>query len=101
MAGGERQGMAEAGISVIMPIYNAAKLLPRSLPPLIAMLRRGEVTEIICVDDTSSDESAAVVGKRDFNAQIHVYLDMGGGSTDIAITLKQNADRPAIPVYLT
>ena len=48
-----------------------------------------------------ADESAAVVGKRDFNAQIHVYLDMGGGSTDIAITLKQNADRPAIPVYLT
>jgi glycosyltransferase involved in cell wall biosynthesis len=43
-----------------MPVYNAAHFLPKSLQPLAAMLRRGEVSEIIAVDDGASDDSAAV-----------------------------------------
>ena len=42
-------------ISVIMPAYNAAHYLERSLPPLMAMLARGEVSEVMVVDDCSPD----------------------------------------------
>lgn len=42
-------------ISVIMPAYNAAHYLERSLPPLMAMLARGEVCEVLVVDDCSPD----------------------------------------------
>lgn len=46
-------------ISVIMPAYNAAHYLKRSLPPLIAMRERGEITEVLVVDDCSPDKSTA------------------------------------------
>lgn len=45
------------GISVIMPVYNGADFLPKSLPPLIDMAERGEVLEVIVVDDGSIDGS--------------------------------------------
>ena len=51
---------AEAAISVIMPVYNGAAVLPMSLPPLIAMQRAGEIAEIIVVDDGSTDETVSV-----------------------------------------
>lgn len=41
--------------SVIMPVYNGVPFLKKSLPPLVEMLRRGEVAEVVVVDDTSSD----------------------------------------------
>lgn len=47
-------------ISVIMPVYNGVDFIVRSLPPLVAMARRGEVAEVIVVDDTSTDETMAV-----------------------------------------
>lgn len=65
--------MTATSISVIMPAYNAAKLLPLSLTPLVAMLRRGELAEVIVVDDTSSDDTAAVA------AQIGARVMPSGG----------------------
>jgi GT2 family glycosyltransferase len=50
-------------ISVIMPVYNGRALLGRSLPPLIGMMRRGEVAEVIVVDDTSSDDTASMAAE--------------------------------------
>lgn len=47
-------------ISVIMPVYNGHGFLPRSLPPLVDMVRRGELAEVIVVDDTSTDDTAAM-----------------------------------------
>lgn len=47
-------------ISIIMPAYNAANLLPRVLAPLIEMRDKGEVEEIIVVDDVSSDNTVEV-----------------------------------------
>lgn len=44
-------------ISVIMPMYNASASIERCLAPLLAMLERGEVFEIIVVDDCSTDDS--------------------------------------------
>ena len=44
-------------ISVIVPAYNAAHYMERSLPPLIAMKERGDILELIVVDDCSTEPS--------------------------------------------
>lgn len=44
-------------ISVIMPAYNAAHYMEQSLPPLIAMKERGDILELIVVDDCSTEAS--------------------------------------------
>ncbi len=56
-----------ARISVIMPAYNAPDYMRRALPPLIAMRDRGEVLEVVVVDDESTDDTkdvAASLGAR-------------------------------------
>jgi len=40
-----------------MPVYNGAEFIPLSLPPLIDMMHRGEILEVIVVDDGSTDGS--------------------------------------------
>jgi GT2 family glycosyltransferase len=47
-------------ISVVVPVYNGADVLPSSLPPLLEMRRAGEIAEIIIVDDGSTDRTVAV-----------------------------------------
>ena len=47
-------------ISVIMPVYNGQEFIVRSLPPLIDMQRRGEVCEVIVVDDSSTDDTCRI-----------------------------------------
>ncbi len=54
-------------LSVIMPVYNGHDFILKSLPPLIEMMKRGEVVEVIVVDDTSTDDTpelAAGMGAR-------------------------------------
>lgn len=54
-------------ISVIMPAHNASMFLGESLSPLMDMLWRGEIAEVLVVDDASTDDSAAIaadVGAR-------------------------------------
>ena len=63
-------------ISVIMPAYRAAALLPRVLAPLIAMRDAGEVDEVIVVDDVSPDDTAAVA--RALGADVLVMPANGG-----------------------
>ena len=43
-----------------MPVYNGAAFIPLSLPPLIAMVQRGEILEVIVIDDGSSDDSKQI-----------------------------------------
>jgi len=50
-------------ISVIMPVYNGEDFIVKSLPPLIEMQRRGEVREVIVVDDSSTDASTQIATK--------------------------------------
>ncbi len=50
-------------ISVIMPVFNGCAFIGRSLPPLIDMLRRGELAEVIVVDDTSTDDTAVMAAE--------------------------------------
>jgi glycosyltransferase involved in cell wall biosynthesis len=47
-------------ISVILPVYNGEKFIVDSLPPLIAMQARGEVREVLVIDDCSTDSSARI-----------------------------------------
>jgi len=55
-------------ISVVMPVYNALSYIKKSLQPLLAMQQRGEIDEIIIVDDHSSDGSA------DYAAQVGITV---------------------------
>ncbi len=48
-----------AQISVVMPFYNAAHYLERSLPPLLEMCAHGDILEVIAVDDGSTDSSTS------------------------------------------
>jgi glycosyltransferase involved in cell wall biosynthesis len=45
-------------ISVVAPAFNAETYLRLSLPPLMDMVRQGQVREVIVVDDGSTDGSA-------------------------------------------
>ncbi len=60
-------------ISVIMPVYNGAAVLPASLPPLQDMRARGEIGEILLVDDGSTDATPALA--RSFGVEV---LSSGG-----------------------
>lgn len=53
----QRQALS---ISVIMPVYNGAEFILKSLPPLLAMEQRGEIMEVIVVDDGSTDRSRQI-----------------------------------------
>ncbi|MDS9470061.1 glycosyltransferase family 2 protein [Paracoccus sp. MBLB3053] len=54
-------------ISVVMPAYQAATMLPHSLSPLMALVASGEVLEVFVVDDGSSDMTALVAGSLGAN----------------------------------
>lgn len=63
-------------ISAVMPAYNAAALLPQVLAPLLAMLRAGEIAEVLVVDDRSTDDTAAVAAA--LGARVMVMPRNGG-----------------------
>lgn len=63
-------------ISVVMPAYNAAPYIPVVLAPLLAMLRAGEIAEILVVDDRSTDDTAAVAAA--LGARVLVMPQNGG-----------------------
>ncbi len=48
-------------LSVIVPVYNAEKYLPRCLDSLLNQGLSAEVMEIVCVDDGSTDGSTEVI----------------------------------------
>ena len=50
-------------VSVIMPVFNGTEFIRKSLPPLAAMKDRGEITELIVVDDSSTDDTATVASE--------------------------------------
>ncbi|MEO8523288.1 MAG: glycosyltransferase [Caldimonas sp.] len=51
-------------VSVVLPLYNAEQMIEATLAPLLAMLSRGEVSEIVVVDDGSTDSSVERVNRH-------------------------------------
>lgn len=49
---------ARRSVTVVMPAYNAMHYVVESLPPLLDLRARGEVDEVVLVDDSSTDGTA-------------------------------------------
>ncbi len=60
----EARASSRLRISVIMPAFNAAHYLERSLPPLIKLRECGEIDEVIVVDDCSTEPSNVETARR-------------------------------------
>ncbi len=67
----------DALISVIIPSYNSAEILPDAIRSVRAQTRPAD--EIIVVDDGSVDDTAAVCGQ--FDDVLYVRQENGGAST--------------------
>lgn len=67
---------ADLTISVIMPVFNGVEYIVQSLPPLIAMRERGEILEVIVVDDVSTDTTPAIAA--DLGASVMAMATNGG-----------------------
>jgi dolichol-phosphate mannosyltransferase len=53
-------------VSIVVPCHNEGAVAGRTLDTLIAVMERtGRPFEIVCVDDGSSDQTAAIIGKRE------------------------------------
>lgn len=64
-------------VSVVIPMFNAEKLIERCLAPLLAMLARSEIAEIFVVNDGSTDRSPEIV-RRHSSVQLIVMEAQGG-----------------------
>jgi glycosyltransferase involved in cell wall biosynthesis len=78
--------MTAPTISVIVPAFRAANVLPRVLAPLIAMRARGEVVEVIVVDDVSPDDTAAVAERLGATVMVMPKNGGPGGARNLAAT---------------
>jgi tetratricopeptide (TPR) repeat protein len=104
----------DGGVSVVMPVHNHARFLPRALESLAAQSRLPD--ELVAVDDGSSDDSAEAIRAfargapfpvtlvRQRNAGAHVALNRGmalaGGAT-IALLNSDDAYAPERLEHLT
>ncbi|MCU0394681.1 MAG: glycosyltransferase [Chitinophagaceae bacterium] len=76
----------DTGISVIIPNYNGALLLPQILPcALEALAQAGEPGEVIVVDDASTDDSVRMV-RQHFPAVQVIERKLNGGFSQTANT---------------
>ena len=64
----QTKSLTAATVTVVMPTYNCRDLISLSLAPLIAMKDRGEIVEIVVVDDGSIDGTATQA--RDLGARV-------------------------------
>ena len=64
-------------VSVVIPMFNAEKLIERCLAPLLAMLARSEIAEIFVVNDGSTDRSPEIV-RRHSPVQLIAMEAQGG-----------------------
>lgn len=72
----ESNEAALPAISLIMPAYNCVRFIAQSLPPLVACKQRGDIAEILVVDDGSTDDTA--VTARALGARVISSGDRSG-----------------------
>lgn len=66
-------------VSIVMPVYNGAKFLPRMIDSIVAQSLTS--WELICIDDGSTDDSVAILesyAARDCRIQFVKQKNMGG-----------------------
>jgi glycosyltransferase involved in cell wall biosynthesis len=61
-------------ISVIIPNFNRANALPKTLESLLNQTDNSAITEYIVVDDGSTDESVTIIGEFQEKSQIQLKL---------------------------
>ena len=74
-------GRPRPKVSVVVPVYNVENYLPRCLDSLLAQTLKG--IEIICVDDGSTDNSAAILNeyaKKDSRITVVRQSNAGAGA---------------------
>ena len=72
--------MSTPSVSVIIPMYNAEKLIDRCLAPLLAMQARGEITDLIVVDDGSTDRSPEIARRHESVRLVPMAVQAGPGA---------------------
>ncbi len=104
-------GVLRAGVSVVMPVWNHARFLERTLASLAAQSTLP--AELIAVDDGSSDDSASIIAAfaatapfpvilaRQENAGAHVALNRGMALAGGDIIALLNSDDAYAPERLT
>ena len=66
-----------AAISVVIPMFNAAHMIEECLAPLLDMQREGTLTEIIVVNDASTDRGSALVEEIQAVKLLHTERQSG------------------------
>lgn len=64
----KQTGNSALTISAIMPVYNGQDFILKSLPPLIELMKKGEIDEVLVVDDTSTDNTCVLA--REMGAEV-------------------------------
>lgn len=81
--------MTSLAVSVIVPTYNRAKLLPNALDSILNQLQPGD--EILVADDASTDDTAQVMKRYGPPVHFHAFEHGGAGVTrNRAIALAKN-----------
>src|SRR5262249_32980168 len=82
---GPASGASEPGASIVIPNWNGRDLLAKYLPSVIAAADRCPGTEVIVVDNGSSDGSAAFLRETFPSVRVialETNLGFGGGSNE-------------------
>lgn len=79
-----RDSVVWVSVTVVVPTYNRAHLLPQTLDSLRAQTLAP--TEIIVVDDGSTDDTASVVGR--YQGMTYLRQENGGKSTALNLALR-------------
>jgi glycosyltransferase involved in cell wall biosynthesis len=101
--------MSEHSLSVVVPVYNSARLLPELLARLEgALARRPSPFEVILVDDGSGDESWTVIeglrAQRPWLTSVHLMRNYGQHNAllcgirrarhDVVVTMDDDLQHP-------
>lgn len=88
--------MKQPQVSVVVNNFNYARFLPRSIDS--ALSQRYEWTEVVVVDDASSDDSRAVI--RGYGGRVAPVLQERNGGQGAAFNAGFHASRGDIVVFL-